>query len=163
MGVSGSGKTTLGRQLAQKSNAVFVDGDDLHPASNIAKMHAGQALTDKDRWPWLQKIVGVANTYLERGQTIVIACSALKLSYRDFLRHGIRPIIFLYLKADYATISARLASRTSHFMPSSLLQSQFAILEQPSPDEKNIYTLPAQNNPEESLLQAMSVLTGLGI
>ncbi|TSD95644.1 gluconokinase [Skermania sp. ID1734] len=133
MGVSGSGKSTLGRLLAQRLGWDFQEGDDLHPAANIAKMPAGIPLTDADRWPWLDRVAAWIRERLEAGQSGVVACSALKRSYRDVLRgKGVR---FVYLHGERDAIAARLAARRGHYMPAALLDSQFAALEPPQPDE----------------------------
>jgi len=134
MGVSGSGKTTVGRTLARKLGWEFVDADDLHPEANIAKMAAGVALTDADRWPWLDRVAAEARMRSAHGQHVVIACSALKRAYRDRLVSGAggdSGVCFVYLKGDAAIIEPRLADRRGHYMPASLLASQFAALEEP--------------------------------
>lgn len=130
MGVSGSGKTTVGKALAQKLGWRFVEGDDLHPPANVAKMHSGVPLTDADRWPWLDRIVAEMQRIEAAGDNAVIACSALKAAYRDRLARG-GDVRLVYLKGDAATIEPRMAHRR-HFMPASLLPSQFATLEEPS-------------------------------
>jgi len=130
MGVSGSGKTTVGQALARKLGWRFVEGDDLHPAANVAKMHSGVALTDADRWPWFDRIVAEMRRINAAGESAVIACSALKAAYRDRLALG-GDMRVVYLKGDAATIESRIRHRTGHFMPASLLPSQFATLEEP--------------------------------
>jgi gluconokinase len=133
MGVSGSGKSIVGRRVAERLGWVFADGDDFHPQSNVDKMHAGHALTDDDRAPWLHAIREAINGWLARGTDVVLACSALKRSYRSALRtDGVR---FIYLEVDRATLEERLAARKDHFMPASLLDTQLATLEVPTPDE----------------------------
>ena len=129
MGVSGSGKTTVGKALAQKLGWRFVEGDELHPAANVAKMKSGVPLTDADRWPWLDAIVAEMRRIDAAGENGVIACSALKAAYRDRLAQG-GDVRLVYLKGDPATIEPRVAHRR-HFMPASLLPSQFATLEEP--------------------------------
>lgn len=131
MGVSGSGKTTVGRALADKLGWRFVEGDDLHPPANVAKMHSGVPLTDADRWPWFDRIVAEMRRINAAGENAVIASSALKAAYRDRLAQG-GPMRVVYLKGDAATIAARITHRTHHFMPPSLLPSQFATLEEPT-------------------------------
>jgi gluconokinase len=136
MGVSGSGKTTVSALLAAALGWQFQEGDDLHPAENIAKMRGGIPLTDADRLPWLQKIASEIDRWRERGSSGVVTCSALKRSYRDIII-GQRPEVHLvYLKGSYELIQSRLAARHEHFMPAALLQSQFAALEEPTPDER---------------------------
>jgi gluconokinase len=132
MGVAGSGKTSVGLALAALVGARYLDGDDLHPPANIAKMAAGTALTDADRAPWL---AAVGDLLAPPGRRIV-GCSALKRSYRDIIRsHAHAPVIFVHLAGSRALIGARMAARQGHFMPESLLDSQFATLEPPGPEE----------------------------
>ena len=135
MGVSGSGKSTVGAALAQRLRVPFADADDFHPAANIAKMTAGKALDDHDRHPWLESI----GTWLaEHPQGGVMSCSALKRRYRDQLRHHEHRTVFLLLHGTPEVIRQRQASRPGHFMPASLLNSQFATLEQLAPDENGV-------------------------
>jgi carbohydrate kinase (thermoresistant glucokinase family) len=138
MGVSGSGKTTVAAALAQYLGWPFKDGDELHPAANIAKMRAGHPLEDSDRWPWLARIADWINAWRAAGSCGVITCSALKRSYRAFLTKGRGEVRIVYLHGDMALIAKRLAARSGHFMPSGLLASQFAALEEPGPDEHAI-------------------------
>jgi gluconokinase len=138
MGVSGSGKTTVGKLLAAELGGHFQEGDELHPRENVEKMSAGIALTDADRLPWLGKIAQVIDAWRARGESGVITCSALKRSYRNIVigdRPGVR---LVYLKGSPDLIRQRMAARHGHFMPPALLDSQFAILEEPSPDENPI-------------------------
>ena len=135
MGVSGSGKTVVGRQLASELGLPFIDGDDLHPPENVRKMSAKQPLTDQDRTPWLAAICEAAEAAFQQGQSIVIACSALKAAYRSVLRSVSQPLMILYLKGDPELIHQRLKTRAQqeqHFMPVDLLQSQFQVLEDPA-------------------------------
>jgi len=131
MGVSGSGKTTVGQALAAKLGWRFLEADELHPQANIAKMASGVPLTDEDRWPWYDRIVAELRRHNAAGTHVVVACSALKQVYRDRLAQA-GDIRFVYLKGDVATIERRIADRKGHFMPASLLASQFATLEEPS-------------------------------
>ena len=131
MGVSGSGKTTVGCALAQELGWDFLDADAFHPEANVAKMANGVALTDDDRWPWLDRLVVEMRAVNERGEHAVLGCSALKQAYRDRLSRA-GELRWVYLKGDTATIEPRLASRRGHYMPPSLLASQFAALEEPS-------------------------------
>jgi gluconokinase len=135
MGVSGSGKTVVGQALATALGWPFIEGDDFHPPANVAMMAAGTPLTDTDRWPWLDRLADEVAATLERGGHAVLACSALKQSYRDRLAAAARApgdVRFVHLKGDYATIAARLAARQHRYMPASLLASQFATLEEPA-------------------------------
>ena len=132
MGVSGSGKSTVGAALAQRLRVPFADADDFHPAANIAKMTAGQALNDDDRFPWLETIGQWLAGHPDGG---VMSCSALKRKYRDQLRAHCPDVEFLHLHGTPEVISARQASRPGHFMPASLVASQFATLEPLEADE----------------------------
>lgn len=132
MGVSGSGKSTVGAALAQRLRVPFADADDFHPAANIAKMSAGHPLDDNDRYPWLERIGQWLAAHPEGG---VMSCSALKRAYRDQLRRHAPQTEFLHLYGTPEVIGRRQASRPGHFMPASLLQSQFDTLEPLDPDE----------------------------
>ena len=138
MGVSGSGKSTIGETLAERLGWPFEDGDRFHPASNVAKMSAGHALTDGDRWPWLQAIADEIDRVCEAGERAVIACSALKRAYREVLVHGRDDVRIVYLDGTQDLIAARLAARKGHFMPPALLVSQFKTLEKPAPNENPV-------------------------
>ena len=131
MGVCGCGKTTIGRALAAELGWAFLDADEYHPPANVAKMAAGVALTDADRWPWLDRLGAELQTLHASGRHAILACSALRQSYRDRLAAG-GEIKWVYLKGDAGTIEPRLASRRGHYMPPSLLASQFAALEEPA-------------------------------
>jgi gluconokinase len=135
MGVSGSGKSTVGAALAQRLRVPFADADDFHPPANIAKMTAGHALDDSDRHPWLEAIGGWLADHDGGG---VMSCSALKRKYRDQLRHHVDGLLFLLLHGTPEVIRQRQASRPGHFMPASLLSSQFATLEPLAPDENGV-------------------------
>ncbi len=132
MGVSGSGKTQIGQAFAARTGAAFIDGDDLHPAANVAKMARGEPLSDADRWPWLDRI---GQALADARGDVVIGCSALRRAYRDRIRARAGAVTFLYLSGTRDLIGARMAARKGHFMPESLLDSQFATLEPPQPDE----------------------------
>jgi gluconokinase len=136
MGVSGSGKTTVGVPLAQALGGEFAEGDDYHPPANIAKMRRGEPLTDADRWPWLECF---ARAMAARPGRVVGACSALRRAYRDRIRaEAGEPAIFVHLDGSRELIAARMAARTGHFMPASLLDSQLAALERPDAAEDAI-------------------------
>ncbi len=135
MGVSGSGKSTVGAAIAQRLRVPFADADDFHPAANIAKMTAGQALDDHDRQPWLEAI---GAWLAEHPDGAVMSCSALKRTYRDQLRRHAPAVSFLHLEGSREVIARRQASRPGHFMPASLLESQFATLEPLERDERGV-------------------------
>jgi gluconokinase len=135
MGVSGSGKSTIGGALATRLSWPYEDADQFHPASNVAKMRAGQPLTDDDRWPWLKAIAAEIDRVCGAGEHVVVGCSALRRAYRDILVHGRRDIRLVYLDGTQQLIAARLAARKGHFMPPQLLASQFDTLEPPTSDE----------------------------
>jgi len=138
MGVSGSGKSTIAAMLAARLGWTYEDGDWFHPRANVEKMHAGVPLTDEDRWPWLYAIAAAIDDARRSASHVVIACSALKRAYRDILRDGRNDVRFVYLKGDQKLIAHRMSLREGHFMPSTLLDSQFAALEEPGHDEKPI-------------------------
>jgi carbohydrate kinase (thermoresistant glucokinase family) len=156
MGVSASGKSTIGELLARKLGAIFIDGDLLHPESNVAKMAAGIPLNDADRKPWLE-VVGkkLANA---GEKSLVIACSALKQSYRDIIRAADPTARFVLLDGPRELISERIGRRSGHFMPPALLQSQFETLERLNPDEAGI-VLDISEKPEELAGKAAAFLT----
>jgi len=135
MGVSGCGKTSVASALAGRLGWDYVEADGFHPRANIEKMTAGIPLGDEDRWPWLDAIARYLEVARERGRPCVLACSALKRRYRERLSRGKGDIRVVYLRGSYETILSRLAGRTGHYMPLSLLQSQFDALEEPGPDE----------------------------
>ena len=130
MGVAGSGKTTVGTLLAELMGYTFIDGDTLHPAANVGKMSAGIPLTDADRAPWLAAIRARIVDAASHDESVVIACSALKASYRALLAHGL-PVTWVYLKGSPDLLQRRLQARTGHFMKADLLTSQFDALEEP--------------------------------
>lgn len=132
MGVSGSGKTTIGKALAADLGWAFIEGDDFHPAANVEKMRSGSPLTDEDRRPWLQALRGRVEEACERNEDVIVACSALKDDYRDFLeRDDPACVHFVYLRGSEDLIRRRLAEREGHFMDPALLRSQFEALEPP--------------------------------
>jgi carbohydrate kinase (thermoresistant glucokinase family) len=136
MGVSGSGKSTLGPALAEALGWRFIDGDALHPPANVAKMAAGIALDDADRRPFLEGVAQVLAAHRQSG--VVVACSALRRSYRDYIRARAGPVLFVLPVLEREALVARLAGRADHFMPSSLLDSQLDLLEFPEPEEQVI-------------------------
>ena len=135
MGVSGSGKTSVAVELARRLGWDLDEGDDLHPAANVAKMHAGTPLDDDDRWPWLRRVAEVIGEHEAAGTSFLVTCSALKRSYRDLLRDGHPSVWFAHVNPSEAVLTDRLAKRTGHYMPPSLLGSQLATLEPLAGDE----------------------------
>jgi gluconokinase len=159
MGVTSSGKTSVGKAIARRLHAPFLDGDDYHPASNVAKMSAGTPLTDEDRWPWLENLARSLHEAAEIKGSAVGACSALKRAYREYLtKIAGEPVLFVYLDGNKEVIGERMKHRTGHFMPTTLLDSQFATLEVPGADE-NVLVAPV-DEPVERI--ADTVVAQLG-
>jgi gluconokinase len=132
MGVSGCGKSSVGEALSARLGIPYFDGDDLHTAEAVAKMRTGIPLADADRWPWLDRVADV----LRDKAPVIVGCSALKGAYRDRIRAGAGgPVTFVHLSGSRELIASRMGARTGHYMPTSLLDSQFAALEPPGPDE----------------------------
>lgn len=154
MGVSGSGKSTFGKALAERLGAPFLEGDDMHPPENVAKMHAGQPLSDADRAPWLER---VAAALAAQSGWAVVSCSALKRGYRDRLRADAPAAAFVLLHADEDVLRDRVAHRKGHFMPPSLLESQLATLEPPAADEHAL-TLDATRDVDRNVADACAWL-----
>jgi gluconokinase len=138
MGVAGSGKTSIARLLAARRGWHFQEGDALHPAANVAKMSAGTPLSDEDRWPWLHAIAAVIDSWRAEGASGIVTCSALKRAYRDILIGPRADVRLVHLAGDKPLIAARMAARKDHFMPTALLDSQFATLEAPGAEENPI-------------------------
>jgi len=157
MGVSGSGKTTVGAMLAGQLHWAYAEADDFHPAANVAKMRAGIPLDDADRVPWLRSIGAWIDERAAVGEPAVVTCSGLKRRYRDVLRAGRPQVRLIYLEADRDLIARRLAARHGHFFPASLLDSQFAELEPPEPDE-NPLTVSTDDTPQSVVSK---IVTGL--
>jgi len=160
-GVSGSGKTTVGALLAGRLGWPFTDGDQLHAAANIAKMARGVPLTDEDRMPWLQAIAGLMDERIAAGIGAVIACSALKRAYRDLLLDERPAARIAFLDVAHDVVARRLAARHGHFFNSELLDSQFAALERPSPDEEAVVTIEVCDDTVATAEEIVLVL-GLG-
>jgi gluconokinase len=159
MGVSGSGKSTVGGLLASRLHWEFEDADWFHPASNVEKMHKGVPLTDDDRFPWLNAVAAWIDATRQSGGHGVIACSALKRRYRDILIGDRSDVRLVYLQGDEGLIARRIATRHEHFMPSSLLHSQFEALEEPGPDESPV-VVSIEPTPREIVSNVMAVLVG---
>jgi gluconokinase len=161
-GVSGAGKTTVGELLALELGWRFFEGDDFHPAANIEKMRTGNPLTDKDRWPWLERLRQQIERSLGAGENAILACSALKRAYRDHLRVS-EAVKFVFLRGDYALVEKQLRSRHGHFMNPALLQSQFDDLEEPRPDE-NVLTIGLEQTAQQIVerIKAKLNLAGSG-
>jgi gluconokinase len=155
--VSGSGKTTVGRLLADRLGWPFADGDSFHSPANVAKMAAGIPLTDDDRWPWLASIRAWIDGRIAAGGSGVVACSALKRRYRDFLRDGRPDVRMVFLDIGRDEGLARLQARHGHFFPARLLDSQFDDLEPPAPAE-GVLVIPAGPSPDELVTSIMSTL-----
>ncbi|CAM5570070.1 gluconokinase [Streptomyces chartreusis] len=158
MGVAGTGKTTIGPLLAARLGVPYAEGDDFHPQANIAKMSACVPLDDDDRWPWLDAIGTWAHERAGLGG--VVSCSALKRSYRDRLRAEAPGVVFVHLSGDRALIEDRMAHRQGHFMPTALLDSQFATLQPLQADEAGV-AVDVAGSPEEITRRAVEALSGI--
>ena len=158
MGVAGTGKTTIGPLLAARLGVPYAEGDDFHPPANIAKMTAGTPLTDEDRWPWLDAIGGWAHGRAGLGG--VVSSSALKRSYRDRLRAAAPGVVFVHLTGSRELIEDRMSHRAGHFMPTALLDSQFATLQPLEPDEAGV-AVDVAGSPEEITERAANALKAL--
>lgn len=159
MGVSGSGKTTVGEAVAGELGFELIEGDDYHPPANVAKMADGIPLTDEDRRPWLRTLAELLADRHSQGQGTVLACSALRRSYRDVLRSAVPDdeSFFILLDADEETLRSRMKSRKGHYMPPALLDSQLATLEPLEPDERG-GTLDATQPPQPVIAAALSAI-----
>jgi carbohydrate kinase (thermoresistant glucokinase family) len=156
LGVAGSGKTTLGAMLAGRLGWQYADADDFHPVANVEKMAAGHPLTDEDRWPWLHAMAAWIDVQIAAGHPAVVSCSALKVAYRDVLR---RPEVqMVYLKGSPNLIAARLTSRQGHFFKREMLDSQFATLQEPEPEE-HVITVSIEGSPLEVVDRILAELT----
>jgi gluconokinase len=158
-GVSGSGKTVVGSVLAARLGWVFEDSDALHSAADIAKMRSGVPLTDTDRWPWLAAVAAWMDERIAAGESAVVACSALKRSYRSFLRNGRPTVRIVILQVDPATLAERLAARRGHFFPARLLASQLSDLQMPDHAERTV-VVPATRSPART---ADEIIRRLGL
>jgi gluconokinase len=157
MGVSGSGKTTVGRRLAAATGWAFAEGDDFHPAASVEKMRDGDALTDEDRWPWLERIGAWVSEKESRGESAVVTCSALRRAYRDVLRRDRPHVRFRHVQAPGGVLADRVEQRAGHYMPPSLLSSQLATLEPLAPDEPGA-TVTAEGSAADVLTRCLLAL-----
>jgi gluconokinase len=157
MGVSGSGKTTVAVALARRLGWEFAEGDDHHPPANVAKMRAGTPLDDADREPWLRALARWIGEREQAGTSCVLTCSALKRSYRDLLRAGNDGVWFVHVDVPQEVLAERLARRTGHYMPASLLDSQLATLEPLGDDEPGV-TVPGTGEPGEVVDAVLAAL-----
>jgi gluconokinase len=158
-GVAGSGKTTVGALLAERLGWPFADADTFHPPANVEKMHNGEPLTDQDRLPWLRAIVAWMDERIAAGQPGVITCSALKRSYRDLLLDGRPSATIVFLKVDPQTLLRRVSARPGHFFPRTLLESQLAALEEPTPaEEPGVRVITADGGTRETAAAIMAAL-----
>jgi gluconokinase len=132
MGVAGCGKSTVGQALARELGWPYFDADDYHPAANVEKMRSGIPLTDADRWPWLDRLNALLREQQAQGRSTILGCSALKQVYRDRLAQGVVDLRWVHLRGTFELIQSRLQARKGHYMPATLLQSQFATLEAPA-------------------------------
>ncbi|ANK84417.1 MULTISPECIES: gluconokinase [unclassified Rhizobium] len=163
MGVSGCGKSSVGEKLAEALHLAFVEGDALHPAANVEKMSKGIPLTDEDRMPWLDLTGKRMQASLEKGEGIIVSCSALKRTYRDRLRAAAGGnLFFVYLEGSKALLTKRMGERKGHFMPISLLESQLATLEVPT-GEPGIVTVDIDDTIDGIAATALSGLSTLGV
>jgi gluconokinase len=158
MGVSGSGKTTVGKLLADRLGWTFIESDEYHLPSDIEKMSSGIPLNDDDRWPWLERLRGLLHDHSQKHQSIVLACSALKQSYRELLTSGLENVYFVFLKGDFDLIHQRMQER-QHYMKADMLRSQFDVLEEPL----DAVVVDIQFSPEmivEEILAQLSIISG---
>ncbi|WP_249369442.1 MULTISPECIES: gluconokinase [unclassified Actinomyces] len=161
MGVSGCGKSSTARAVAQRLGLALLEGDDVHPPSNVAKMAAGVALTDEDRWPWLERVRLWMEERAAAGEAGVVACSALRRAYRDVLRGGHDDVVLIELDVPRAELERRLAGRRGHFMPASLLDSQLAVLEPLGADERG-ERVAAQASPRRTVEAVLAAVRRCG-
>jgi carbohydrate kinase (thermoresistant glucokinase family) len=159
MGVSGSGKTTVAEGLSARLGWPFLEGDSLHPESNVAKMSSGQPLTDEDRWPWLELVADWVAERVAAGEDGIVTCSALKRSYRDVISRDSDAVVFVHLTGERRTLEERMRTRTGHFMPPGMLASQLETLEDPSSDERSL-RVAIEQEPDE-IVEA--VVSGLAL
>jgi carbohydrate kinase (thermoresistant glucokinase family) len=155
MGVAGCGKSTVGAALAEQLGCAYVEGDDLHDEANIKKMSSGQSLTDADRLPWLQRI---GRQLADSGEPLVVSCSALRRTYRDTIRQAAgKPVLFIHLAAPQSLIAERMSARRDHFMPTTLLDSQFQTLEPLAEDEAGA-VVDISQAPDQCVAEARNIV-----
>lgn len=162
MGVSGTGKSTVGEAIAEALPGLLVEGDSFHPPANIEKMSAGQPLDDDDRRPWLKALAQEITRLDEQGSTGVVACSALRRRYRDWLRVGNPRLFFVHLHTDYDVLLERMGHRKGHFMPPSMLESQFDTLEMLEEDERGV-VVDVKEPPATVIEQSLAALAAAGM
>ncbi|NHB94103.1 gluconokinase [Photorhabdus cinerea] len=161
MGVSGSGKSAVANAVAYKLDSAFLDGDFLHPRSNINKMAEGYALNDEDRKPWLKSLNDAVFAMQRTNLVSLIVCSALKRHYRDMLRDNNKNLSFLYMKGDFDLIESRLKARKDHFFKPQMLISQFEALEEPGSDEKDVYLIDIRSSLDEVINHSIKIINSV--
>ena len=161
MGVSGCGKSTVGEKVAQRIGAVYLEGDELHPPGNIEKMSSGVPLQDEDRWPWFDRIIEAAVQEMAEHETVLVGCSALKQSYRDYLFERFDDSWVVFLDGSFELIHERMKER-EHFMPPSLLESQFATLERPADSEPRCLAISIDNEVDDIVDKITDWLSSCG-
>nr|WP_251073421.1 gluconokinase [Shewanella sp. NKUCC05_KAH] len=162
MGVSSCGKSSIGAAVAKALETKFIDGDDLHPRSNIIKMKSGSPLNDSDRAPWLERINDAVYSIEQKGEQGVIVCSALRRQYRDLIRQNNSKLVFIHLYGDFELVKERMFARKAHFMPIELLKSQFDTLEMPATDEADVIQVSIDGTFEEVVQRCINAINGEG-
>jgi len=160
MGVSSCGKSSIGAAVAKALETKFIDGDDLHPRSNIIKMKSGSPLNDSDRAPWLERINDAVYSIEQKGEQGVIVCSALRRQYRDLIRQNNSKLVFIHLYGDFELVKERMFARKAHFMPIELLKSQFDTLEMPATDEADVIQVSIDGTFEEVVQRCIQAING---
>lgn len=160
MGVSSCGKSSIGAAVAKALETKFIDGDDLHPRSNIIKMKSGSPLNDSDRAPWLERINDAVYSIEQKGEQGVIVCSALRRQYRDLIRQNNSKLVFIHLYGDFELVKERMFARKAHFMPIELLKSQFDTLEMPATDEADVIQVSIDGTFEEVVQRCINAING---
>lgn len=163
MGVSSCGKSSIGAAVAKALETKFIDGDDLHPRSNIIKMKSGSPLNDSDRAPWLERINDAVYSIEQKGEEGVIVCSALRRQYRDLIRQNNSKLVFIHLYGDFELVKERMFARKAHFMPIELLKSQFDTLEMPATDEADVIQVSIDGTFEEVVQRCINAINDEGL